>query len=369
MPHGHRAFALILVLIAAAALFAVALHVAVISRAGTVEARVLGERATALRDARSAASIVLTSLGTTPERFASQAGATSTGRNGDSAPSNDDKPDEPELPAIIKELIGKNLKDVEDQAKSDQQEQTRQVQGGGITGRATGQQARKRLRFTVVPPSPIIVRIRADGPAYRVGVTDAMSQMNINEASRDQMLAYFTAMEIPSDQASAVVSQIIDWRDEDSSPEPGGAEQAQYTPRGIACRDAPMKMVEELLYLPAMTRELFQRIRPDLTTFGDSRIHVGSASRAVLMSLPGIDGPTADAIIEARGAGPITEQSLDRLLPIRARDSRSKLRTDPGGVLRLRIETIDTPGPVYEGLAVLSDKGGVQALGLRAVYE
>jgi hypothetical protein len=369
VPHGHRSFALILVLLAAAALFAVALHVAVTARAGTVEARVLGERAAALREARSAASIVLTSLGTTPERFASQSGTKASSNDGDSPPESDDQPEEPELPAIIKELIGKNIKDVEDQAKAELEQQDRQVQGGGISGRSTGRQARERLRFTVVPPRPVVVRVREGGVAYRISVADALSQMNINEASRDQMLAYLAAKEVPFDRASAIAAQVIDWRDEDSSAEPGGAEQAQYTPRGIACRDASMTMLEELLYLPAMTPEIFVRIRPDLTTFGDSRVHVGSASRAVLMSLPGIDIATADAIIEAREAGPITDQILDRLLPIRARDSRDKLRVDPGGVLRLRIETIDAPGPAYEGLAVLSDKGGVQALGLRAVYE
>lgn len=359
-----------LVLLAAAGLFAVALHVALTARSGTVEARVLSERAAALREARSAAAILLTSLGTTPERFAGQSGSGSGDRPAapDTPPASDEEEDI-ELPAIIKELIGKNIEDVEDQAKEDREQDNRKVQGSGISGRATAREARERIRFATLPTRPITVRLRDGGPSYRITIADAMSQLNINEASRDQMLAYFAAKGVAFETASAVTAQLMDWRDADSSPEPGGSEQDQYSLRNIACRNGPLTMLEELLFFPSMTPALYASIRPDLTTFGDARIHVGSASRAVLMSLPGVDEQVADAIIEARREAAITDEMLGRLLPIRAGEAKERLTTAPGSVLRLRVEPIGVESPPYEGLAVLNAKGVIRALGLRAIYE
>src|SRR5882672_7761736 len=48
-----------------------------------------------------------------------------------------------------------------------------------------------------------------------------------------------------------------------------GAEDADYAAAGLAygAKDAPFAMTEELLQVPGMTRELFDRVAPDITVY------------------------------------------------------------------------------------------------------
>ncbi|PWE17111.1 hypothetical protein DDZ18_10455 [Marinicauda salina] len=68
-------------------------------------------------------------------------------------------------------------------------------------------------------------------------------------------------------------AQIVDWIDEDAWREPGGAEDDAYRAFDPPLRAAnqPMVEIEELLVLPAMTPELFERIRPFVCVRPDPR--------------------------------------------------------------------------------------------------
>ncbi len=127
-------------------------------------------------------------------------------------------------------------------------------------------------------------------------------------------------------------------------------------------------MREELLFLPSMTRDIFDRIRDDLSLDGDGKVHAGSASREVLASLPGMTADVIDAILRLRMGGTLTEESLDSALSLVPKETRERLRARPSSVLRVRVEVwrprtgSETIG--FEGLAVLNDQG-LRALGLR----
>lgn len=361
----RRGFALLIVLIAAAALFAMAMHAALGARSATIEARMLLERGTTLRQARSAASLVVSALGSTPERYEKLGGGGKSSSSGpsDAPPDDDDDEPEMELPQIIKDLVGDLLKPVEEGL----QEQNNSAEGSGLAGRVRRNRITAPAKLTVFPSTPIIVPARAGAPAMRVNVADAFSQVNINMASRDELIRFFVASGIDTRLAADLSAQIIDWRDEDSSPLPGGAEQSDYLVRNIACRNGPFVSTDELLYLPAMTRDVFARIRADLTAWGDGRVHVASASRAVLLALPGMDEEIVSAIMQARAEGPITQPMLERLLPIRAREAQSRLRVDPNAAVRVRVEPVDRPGPSFEGIAVLDESGAIDVLTMQPI--
>lgn len=364
----HRGFALILVLLATAAVFAVAVQTAAMSRASAVESRVVAERAEAERNARSAVVMVLTGLGTSVERFARQtvpAGSSAGGAGGLDGSTGDDKP-RIEIPDIIKQVLGDRLKEVEEEASRTVGDAARLTEGGGITGRASGP-VRGSLRISELPPKPVVVRLEEGGPVFVVSLADASGLLNVNTATRDRLIRYFDAVGVEAGTASDLASQIIDWRDEDDFTSPGGAEQSVYALRGITCRNGPMKSLEELRYLPAMTPDLFERVRHDLSVGAGEKVHAGTASRALLMSLPGMTGDTVDRLIEARLASPLRKEDLDRLIPLQARESRDLMRVEPSPILRVRVHAVGETSAMFEGLAML-DEDGIRAVGLRPVF-
>lgn len=365
MRTDHRGFALIIVLLAAAAVFALVAQAAVIARGATIESRVMLERAEQERDARSAAVIVLSGLGTTVERFAAQTGAQSASSpssapGGGADPGEEERP-RIELPQIVKDMLGQKAEELEEEAQNALAD-PRQTDGGGITGRAGRERAKLNIRF--LPTEPVTLTLREGGPEYRVTLVDSSALLNVNLAERDQLVRYFSAKGLEIDIASQLASQIVDWRDEDNFAQPGGAEQDAYRERGIACRNKELQAIEELKYLPAMTPDIFDLVRGELTVAGDRSVHAPTAPPAVLRSLPGMDDESVRAFLEARRAGKLVEGEIDRVLPLYARASEEFLKFRLSGILRVRVEVKGETATVFEGLAVVSEKG-IRAVGLR----
>lgn len=366
----NRGFALVLVLLAAAAVFALALQAAALSRAATIESRVMVDRGEYERGARSAAAMALVGLGTTVDRFAQQTGGAGAGGQAASGPGGGGGEEEKpriELPAILKEILGEKADDLEKGAR-EAAGGPNAGDGGGITGRVERGRRGERLSVTYLPEDPVRIRVSKDGPAYLVTLRDSAALLDVNAAEREQLRVYFVVMGLPPEDASAVAAQIVDWRDEDNIAEPGGAESdaPAYQERGVRCRNAPLMALEELKFLPGMTAEMFERVRGGLTVGGDGKVSAESAPREVLMSLPGMDEEAARRLIEARRAGPIEEKDLDRILPIHARAAKEKLKFGLSGIVRVRVEVEGDTRVVFEGLAVLGEHG-IRALGLRPV--
>lgn len=366
MRHGDRGFALILVLIAAALVFALGMQSAQSLRAATVEARVMVERTRSLREARSAASLVLASLFKRPgERTGDSSGADGSDPSG-GAGGEGDEDQQRELPEVVKEILRAVGRDIEEEAQQETQPDGSGVEGGGLMGRSS-RRALSGSAQARLPRGEVLVRIADDGPVYRVRLTDGLSQLNFNMATADHLRRYFTIKGVTAEGVEPLVAQIIDWRDADDFVTPLGAERAEHALRGIVCRNRPFTSVEELLYLPAMTREIFDAIRAELTSFGDGTVHIGSAPRAVLASLPGMTPELADQLIRLRSEGPITEAALDRALPIAAREAKTHLRIETSSLLRIHVEVVGEASLVFEGLAVLGRRGEIADIGLRPI--
>lgn len=369
MRPGRRGFALIIVLIAVAAVFALALQGAASVRSATIEARVLRERVEAHRGARNAA--VLVAVGLVSEREDTRSpfsdpSSTGVGEGGAEAPS--EKPSI-ELPPIIREMLGDRLKDLEDKARDEtggDERAQRLADGGGVTGRARDSGGFRVLTETGLPTGAVEIRHEGDPRVYRVTLVDAGGQLDLNTVDGAQFVRYLTGAGVDPERAAAIADQLMDWRDDDDFQRPQGAEQETYNPLGVVCRNGRIIAREELLYLPAVSHEIFERIRDDLSTAGDERLHAGSASRAALASLPGLSAEVVDEIIRLRQAGMLTDEALDRVLPIAARAMRDQIRASPSNIIRVRVEAVSDAVWRFEGLIVLNDEG-VQAVGLRAL--
>ena len=112
-------------------------------------------------------------------------------------------------------------------------------------------------RFSVVADDP------TDDEEYvRFGVTDESSKLNLNQATRDQLLILVRAA-IDEDQELDpldIVGAILDWRDQDSTPqtEAGDTEGTYYEEldKPYKIRNGPFDSVEELLLVKGITAQL-----------------------------------------------------------------------------------------------------------------
>jgi type II secretory pathway component PulK len=86
---------------------------------------------------------------------------------------------------------------------------------------------------------------------FTVRVTDEASKLNINIATKGQLLALPNMVE-------EIADSIIDWRDEDDTPSEGGAEGGYYEnlPFGYMARNGPFRTIRELLLVKDVTPEL-----------------------------------------------------------------------------------------------------------------
>ncbi len=370
MRAGRPGFALILVLLAAAAAFALVLQGAVVSRATTLESRIIRERAAAERDARAAVIIALSGLmsARNEEREADAlAESSKPGGAGDSDAPQNKKPD---LPPIIRQLLGEQGEEIDKKAKEQQSRDgaTQAVaDGGGLAGQSGSVDRFKALQSVGLPAGAVEFGLsETDSRRFRVAMWDAAGQLSINAASEAQLARFLTAKGIDAQLAARLADEIADWRDEDTLRRALGAEDDHYRAKGLRARNAPFVSLEEMLYLPSMTREVFERVRADLTLSGDKKCHIGSCSREVLLSLPGVGAEFADRVMEARRQGPITAEWVARYLPIAARDAEPLIRTELGNIIGFTVEMRGDTIARFEGLAVMGDNG-IKSIALRAM--
>ena len=134
MRFRDRGFALILVLVATATVFALAIQSGAVVRATTLESAVLQERAAAQRGAKTAAALLLKSLTGSTAVLPDEAAAAGSGDANPALPDEDDL----ELPPIVKALLGDALGNLEEEAKEQFEEDrellNRTAQGGGVAG-------------------------------------------------------------------------------------------------------------------------------------------------------------------------------------------------------------------------------------------
>jgi type II secretory pathway component PulK len=98
-----------------------------------------------------------------------------------------------------------------------------------------------------------ILRPEYEDPSLPLfGLVDESAKLNINSATFDRL------MKLPA-MTDDVASAIVDWRDDDNTPQNGGAENDYYLslqPEPYYCKNAPFETVEELLMVRGMTRPL-----------------------------------------------------------------------------------------------------------------
>lgn len=378
-----RGFALMLVLIASAGAFALAAQASLTARASMTETRAFIDRAESTRRARGAAVVALTGLLTPAQGF--NEGAVESEGAGRAATRNatgirgagSDEPDatDIELPAIVRDLLRGMLDEAEEQ--QEERERNREtianLNGGAGVDSATdpdiGVGARLLEKFGL-PARDLELELPGDEWTYILRFTDAIGLLDINEAEEDQLATYFALKGVAPERARAIAQQMLDWRDADSFVRPLGAEARNYEGSGIEITNDRFVALDELLYMPSMTREIYELVRADLILDG-TETHANSAPHEVLASVPGMSQSFAQRIIEARAQKPLDAETLRAIAPPNADEAMAYLRTKPSNVVRVRVEMRRDDGSarrVFVGHAAFGESG-IRAVALAPVYD
>jgi len=376
-----RGFALMLVLFAAAGAFALAMQAGLTMSANLTEARAAIVRADATRRARSAVVIALNGLLTPANGFdegasvRDSAGVRAGARSGSQPNTEIDTGEELVLPAIVRQLLGGGLNEVEEQEQErDERAAERASRNGGLgadgavrgPNRRTGIGLRQLERFGL-PVRPVEFSVPEDDAKYTIEFADAVGLLDLNKAEEPQLTSYLRLVGVDAGRATAIAQQILDWRDEDDFVRPLGAERGNYEGSGIEIANDRFSAIEQLLYMPSMTREIYARIRRDIILEGTG-VHANSAPFEVLASVPGMTPGFARRILESRFARPLNDQSLRRIAPPGSEIALAGLRTKPTGLVRLRLTMRSDGVRVFEGHALLDDRS-VRAITLTPVLD
>jgi len=148
-----------------------------------------------------------------------------------------------------------------------------------------------------------------DGEFSRImyGLQDEESKINLNTADVGVLrgLLELTAG-LTQREAEAIAYSIVDWRDKDSffqHPQ-HGAEDSDYKrlKNSYESKDSDFEVIEELLLVNQMSQEIFDNIKHFVTTYGNGKININTAPKAVLLAL-GIRGYVAENILLFRKGG------------------------------------------------------------------
>ena len=155
---------------------------------------------------------------------------------------------------------------------------------------------------------------------------------------------------VDADTAQHIVEAIADWKDPDDLRRPNGAEDADYRAAGAKYHpaNAPFAVVGELQRVLGMTPELYAKIADSLTVYSrQAGINTTTASRNVLMAIPGVTAEAVDAYIAQR------EEARANKLPLPAFPGAGNTATGAVAVWRIRTQATMPDGVTFVREAVM----------------
>lgn len=137
-----------------------------------------------------------------------------------------------------------------------------------------------------------------------VSAVDESARIDLNSAPDALLRALLENVGgLDADAAQRVLEAILDWRDPDDLRRPNGAEVADYRAAGLKYgpTNGRFESAGELARVLGVTPALMAKLSDSLTVYSLQRgVNPATASRNVLLALPGITAEQVDAFIAAR---------------------------------------------------------------------
>ncbi len=140
------------------------------------------------------------------------------------------------------------------------------------------------------------------GETISIRIQDTAGRVDLNAASQTLLAALLAGVGASATDAAAGAAAIVDFRDRDNEPLPGGAEAAAYAASGlkISAKNAPFDTVEELEHVFGFTLPRIKALLPHITVHSGIAGVDPSAASPSLMSLL----QAGSLIVSPAGPGP-----------------------------------------------------------------
>lgn len=151
------------------------------------------------------------------------------------------------------------------------------------------------------------------GEDSRYGLTDENGRIDINYATVDVLSRLFqiVGQMTPSD-AEETAAYLVDWRDANTLKEGGKENETEDCAKfhgPYSCKNDNFETVWELLWLPNISSDVFDKIQKKVTLYGWSgRVNINTVDADVLRCL-GLSYGAAEVIVEARKEKPFKQSS------------------------------------------------------------
>jgi type II secretory pathway component PulK len=140
--------------------------------------------------------------------------------------------------------------------------------------------------------------------SYEARIVSEEGKIDINFVQEDMLKEMLKKGGLSPDVAEIVGDSILDWKDVDGDPRPGGAEDGFYAslPEPIRPRNGMLVAVDELRFVRGVTPEIFDRLLSRVfTVHGRSvAVNVNEATVEVLKLLPGFTPEAAEGVYARR---------------------------------------------------------------------
>jgi general secretion pathway protein K len=167
--------------------------------------------------------------------------------------------------------------------------------------------------------------------AFSLRFEDLSGRLNVNRADPTVLTNLVRQSGVDYSQAEQVADCILDWVDADDLHRPRGAEKDEYLRHRLTPpRNAPIQQLEELLLVKGVTREIlygggrYKGLAQFLTTEGSGKINVNTASKEVLLAVPGMDSGIVSRVLAARRT-----RALRSLQEVLGTDPEGRLGVNP----------------------------------------
>lgn len=122
-----------------------------------------------------------------------------------------------------------------------------------------------------------------------ITLVDEESKINLNTADTETLTRLFEIVAgLDADRSKQIAYAVVDWHDADPTRQDPeyGAEDDDYAnlARPYESKDKPMDVIEELLLVKGMKREIFDKIRDNVTVYGGA-VNINTARRETLQAL------------------------------------------------------------------------------------
>lgn len=143
-----------------------------------------------------------------------------------------------------------------------------------------------------------------DGSASKkfYGFRDEERKINVNRANRIILQNLFHQIAgVDEDRAAVLAESIIEWREFGQTQVEGFNSEGFYATleNPYEIKDFEFEVIEELMLVRGFTPQVFQKVLPYITIYGDGLVNINTAPRRVLLAL-GLSPEVADKLLFVR---------------------------------------------------------------------